>query len=105
MLDKNNKEIFRFVKKIQKLLKRELIKTKKPRLTKQGLLKAKKHKRISNQNKKNCYYKCKICGKEIYWNTNKQYVSCECGAITVVGCQDYVWVIGDKRDIKILRKK
>lgn len=97
MLDKND-PIFRLVAKIKELkeLKRRLRKTKKSRPRRRNSPKTAKQ--------KNCYYKCKICGKEIYWNTNKQYVSCECGAIAVDGCQDYVRIIGDKKNIKVIRK-
>lgn len=104
MLDKND-PIFRLAKKLKELkeLKRKLMKPKKSRSIKQGSPKTTKRK-VSDQNKKNCYYKCKRCGKEIYWNTNKQYISCECGAIAVDGCQDYVRVIGNPKDIQIIRK-
>lgn len=55
-------------------------------------------------NKKDTYYKCVKCGDKIYWNTRKKMISCECGAISVDGCEYYARIIGEKDDYKTIYK-
>ena len=50
------------------------------------------------KNKKEIYFKCKKCGDEIYWNTNKQMIHCKYGALGVDGCEDYVRLLGDEKN-------
>ena len=59
---------------------------------------------VANQNKIETYIKCKKCGVEIYWNTHKKMTPCKCGAIEVDGCEDYVRVIGNKKDYEEIKK-
>ena len=54
--------------------------------------------------KKETYWRCKKCGDEIYWNTNKQMIYCKCGALGVDGCEFYVRLIGNKTDRKEVKK-
>ena len=56
------------------------------------------------ETKKEAYFKCKKCGDEIYWNTHKQVTYCKCGALGVDGCEDYVRLVGDKRDFEKVMK-
>ena len=56
------------------------------------------------ETKKEVYFKCKKCGDEIYWNTNKQMTYCKCGALGVDGCDDYVRLIGDKKNHEEIKK-
>ena len=48
------------------------------------------------------YYKCAHCGDEIFWNTHKKLIHCKCKAIYVDGCEDYIWVGGNKEDYKLI---
>ncbi|MCX6789571.1 MAG: hypothetical protein NTZ42_03110 [Candidatus Gribaldobacteria bacterium] len=50
--------------------------------------------------KKDTYFKCPQCGNEIFWNTRKQMVFCQCGALGVDGCEYYVRLVGDGKDRK-----
>lgn len=50
--------------------------------------------------KKDLYYKCVRCGDEIFWNTNKKMIHCQCGTLGVDGCEYYVRVIGDEKNCK-----
>lgn len=59
---------------------------------------------VANQNKKESYIKCKKCGTEIYFNTHKKMTPCECRAVEVDGCEDYVRVIGNKEDYEQIQK-
>jgi len=58
---------------------------------------------MAKQNKE-AYYQCVHCKQEIYWNTHKAYVECKCGKIAIDGCEDYVRVIGNMDDLKIINK-
>lgn len=49
-------------------------------------------------------YKCKNCGDEIPANTNKNLVTCGCGALGVDGCEDYVRLIGKEEDYEMINK-
>lgn len=49
---------------------------------------------VTNTLKKETYIKCKKCGDEVYFNTQKKMIPCTCGAIEVDGCEDYVRVVG-----------
>lgn len=49
--------------------------------------------------KKHLYFKCKKCGTEIEGNTHKRYTPCNCGAIAIDSCEDYIRMIGDKQNI------
>ena len=53
---------------------------------------------------KEIYYQCRKCGDEIYWNTRKKMIACKCGALEVDGCEDYVRLIGDKKDRRRIKK-
>ena len=53
---------------------------------------------------KDTHYKCKKCGDKIYWNTHKQVTYCKCGALGVDGCEDYIRLIGDKRNFEKVMK-
>lgn len=59
---------------------------------------------VANQNKIETYIKCKKCGTEIYWNTQKKMTPCKCGAIEVDGTEGYVRVIGNKEDYEEIQK-
>ena len=54
--------------------------------------------------KKEDYYQCLICGAEIYWNTRKQLTSCTCGAISIDGCEEYIRILGNERDYRVIRQ-
>jgi hypothetical protein len=57
-----------------------------------------------SETKVDACYKCKKCGDEIPGNTNKNLITCKCGALAVDGCEDYVRLIGDKEDWEALTK-
>ena len=65
----------------------------------------KSNKKSRPKAKKETYYKCIKCGDEIYWNTQKKYVACKCGALAVDGCEFYVRIIGDEKDYKSIKKE
>jgi DNA-directed RNA polymerase subunit RPC12/RpoP len=54
--------------------------------------------------KKALYYKCAKCGDEIFWNTQKRMIYCQCGALGIDGCEYYVRLIGDEKDHKEIYK-
>lgn len=54
--------------------------------------------------KKETYIKCIKCGDEIYWNTHKNLTPCNCGAISVDGCEDYIRIAGKKEDYEEIQK-
>lgn len=58
----------------------------------------------NKKNKKETYIRCKKCGTEIYWNTNKKMTSCVCGAISVDGTDGYVRTLGNKEDYEQIQK-
>jgi methylthioribose-1-phosphate isomerase len=53
---------------------------------------------INTENKKETYIKCVKCNDEIFCNTHKVLTHCNCGAIWVDGCEDYIRVGGNKED-------
>ena len=50
------------------------------------------------------YYKCAHCGDEIFWNTNRKMIECECKKMWVDGCEDYVWIGGNESNYKVIHK-
>ncbi len=58
----------------------------------------------SEQSKQD-YYECLHCGVQIPGNTHKAFVECKCGKIAIDGCEDYVRIIGNMDDVKIIHKK
>ena len=58
----------------------------------------------NKKNKKETYIRCKKCGTEIYWNTQKKLVPCACGAISVDGCEGYIRIGGSKEDYEEVQK-
>lgn len=54
--------------------------------------------------KMEAYYKCKSCGDEIFWNTQKKMISCTCEKISVDGCEYYIRLIGDSEDFERIVK-
>lgn len=52
---------------------------------------------IATKTKKELYFKCAKCGGEIFWNTHKRMIFCQCGALGVDGCEYYVRLIGDEK--------
>jgi len=62
--------------------------------------------KITTKSKKQDYWKCKKCGDEIYWNTDKKMIFCKCKAMGVDGCEFYVRLIGKKTDYsQVMRNK
>lgn len=59
---------------------------------------------METKTNKETYYKCKKCGDEIYWNTNKQMIYCKCGAIAIDGCEFYVRLTGYEKDFEIIKR-
>ena len=57
---------------------------------------------MSTTIKKETYIKCKKCGTEIPTNTHKKMTPCECGAISVDGCEGYIRISGSKDDYEIV---
>ena len=57
------------------------------------------------EKKKEVYFKCKKCGDEIHWNTHKKMIYCECGALGVDGCEDYVRLLGDKENHEEVKRE
>ena len=53
---------------------------------------------MKTETKKGAYWRCKKCGDEIYWNTHKRLIYCKCGAMGVDGCEEYVRLLGEKKD-------
>lgn len=43
--------------------------------------------------KRGTYYQCLKCGGRIYSDTNKKMISCQCGSISIDGCEHYTRVI------------
>lgn len=56
------------------------------------------------QTKKAIYITCRNCGDEIFGDTKKEMIYCKCGLIAVDGCEDYIRVIGNKKDYKEILK-
>ena len=50
----------------------------------------------ATKTKKDIYFKCLQCGDEIFWNTHKQMIFCQCGALGIDGCEYYARIIGDE---------
>jgi len=61
-------------------------------------------KEIANKTERAAYIKCRKCGDEIFSDTKKKMTSCNCGAIAVDGCEDYVRISGNKKDYEIIDK-
>lgn len=53
---------------------------------------------------KQTYYQCIHCKTEIYWNTHKKFTTCQCGAMYVDGCEDYVRIGGNEKDFRMIKK-
>lgn len=54
--------------------------------------------------KKETYIKCRKCSTETYFNTYKKMTPCECGTISVDGCEGYIRISGDKEDYVMIQK-
>ncbi len=50
------------------------------------------------------YYKCRKCCDEIFWNTHKKLVWCQCLSLGVDGCEDYTRILGNEGDIEVINK-
>jgi hypothetical protein len=53
---------------------------------------------------KQSFYKCKNCGDEIGVNTNSRLGCCKCGKLGVDGNGDYVRVIDEKNNSRLIEK-
>jgi hypothetical protein len=56
-----------------------------------------------NKMKKKIYIKCKKCKDKIFGDTKKKLIYCKCKSIGIDGCEDYIRIIGNKEDYKILK--
>lgn len=60
--------------------------------------------KISKKETNKIYYKCKACEDEIFSDTKKVMIWCNCRAMGIDGCEGYIRIIGDKDNVELITK-